>query len=271
MTTSMAAVSHTSNPELAERINPNEGIDQIREIMRRTRQAIAHVQHLPHATLLVRRSAAAQKMALDALKVCRLLEREQFELKQEAAETHLRTQRCAGELLMEQAKNRGGRPVNGSCEAAPSGLEETADRPPTLRDLGIDPHESHRWQRIASIPAVQFEEFIVGTREQGRELTIAAVIHLARQLVSEDRPSAPAERAAPDADLTARGEYYRSRAGMDSMLRLDPRALAADLRRTECDQVLDEISEWHKWITELMAVLKRRSGALSQTSTAAMR
>jgi hypothetical protein len=256
----MAEVANASTSELAERINPNEEIDRIRDIVHQTRQAVAQVQHLPHATLLVRRSAAAHKMMLDALKVCRLLEREQFELKQEAAETHLRTQRCAGELLMEQAKNRGGRPLNGSLQAATSGLEEASDRPPTLRDLGIDPHESHRWQRIASIPAVQFDEFIVGTRREGRELTVAAVIHLARQLVSEGQISTQAERRAPGADLTARGEYYRSKAGIAAMMRLDPRALAADLRRAECEQVLDEISQWHRWLTELIAVLKRRSG-----------
>lgn len=37
----------------------------------------------------------------------------------------------------------------------------------TLADVGIEKVQSHRWQRIASIPEPTFEEFLGETRDEG--------------------------------------------------------------------------------------------------------
>jgi hypothetical protein len=219
-----------------------------------TRHAIDQVQHLSQATLLVRRSSATQKMMLDALKTCRLMEREQFELKQDAAEAHLRTQRCAGELLLEQAKHPGGRPVTVSTPE-----EVRNDTPPTLHDLGIDPHESHRWQRIAGIPAKQFEDFISQTREADRELTVSAAIRYASQLIDASGNGKTQNAVGSRGDMTARGEYYKNRLAIQDMVQIDPRALVVDLRRAECQRVFTEMSQWHRWLTEFLDALRRRA------------
>src|SRR5690348_10978148 len=61
-------------------------------IIRQTREMIRHVDNARDAALLVRRANATEKLLDEALKSYRLLEDEQFELKQDVAETHIRTQ-----------------------------------------------------------------------------------------------------------------------------------------------------------------------------------
>jgi hypothetical protein len=231
----------------SEGVDDTDRMDAAREIVLRTRETIDQVKSLSEATLLVHQSAAAEKMMREALKACRFLEREQFELRQEAAEAHLRTQRCAGELLAKQTKHPGGRPPT------PSIAEGVSSRPSTLRELGIDVHESHRWQRLASIPAEQFEEFIAYMRQQGRELTSAAAIAVASQLLSQERP----RRNTRVVESTARGEYYRMRSVIANLMRLEPRALAADLGPAERANVLTEASRCHQWWAEFVSALTR--------------
>jgi hypothetical protein len=60
--------------------------------------------------------------------------------------------RRAGELLREMDKNKG-------AATPPTLYQPGTALPPTLEDIGIDRHDSSRWQTIAALPATQFEEY----------------------------------------------------------------------------------------------------------------
>jgi hypothetical protein len=51
----------------------------------------------------------------------------------------------------------------------------------TLAEVGIEKHQSHRWQRIASLDAEAFERYLAATKAAGQELTSAGVQREARQ------------------------------------------------------------------------------------------
>src|SRR5215471_21572571 len=72
---------------------------RLTELVQRTREMVRYVNDARDGVMLVRRASATDKLVTEALKGCRLLESEQFTLRQAAAEAHLRTQRRAGELL----------------------------------------------------------------------------------------------------------------------------------------------------------------------------
>jgi len=72
-----------------------------------------------------------------------------------------RAERKAGVLLKEMDKNEGGperRVLSSSVTALP---------PPTLPQLGITRNQSSAWQRIAAIPATDFEEHVDATKAAG--------------------------------------------------------------------------------------------------------
>src|SRR5262249_42450824 len=125
---------------------------------------------------------ATEKLIDEALKSCQLLEEEQFELKQDVAEAHIRTQRRAGELLQQIRRHPGGRP-----SGTPSSVKGVRPQPSTLRELGITVQDSHRWRRIASLPSDAFETFIRDSRAAARELTSARMLaHAQRYRKPED-------------------------------------------------------------------------------------
>jgi hypothetical protein len=227
-------------------------VAQIRGMLKSTREMLDGVGSLADAVFVVRRSDVTQKAIHETLKSYKELEHEQFNIRQDAAESHLRTLRRAGELLMANAKHRGGRP------ATTSTVEEADHQPPTLRQLGINVHESHRWQRIARIPEDQFEEFICTYRNLRRELTVTAALALSRQV----DPDTSAERdgvdhLSADTGATARGEYLRSRQYLASLISVDPRALAADLKTNERRQALAEFNQIQQWTIAFTTALKR--------------
>lgn len=53
----------------------------------------------------------------------------------------------------------------------------------TMADFGINEHQSSRWQTIAVVPDAVFEAYIAETKAQGKDLTSAAVLHLARDFL----------------------------------------------------------------------------------------
>jgi hypothetical protein len=71
------------------------------------------------------------------------------EAEQKAKEIRIRAERKAGELLKTIAK------ATGRFGSAGGRSEEPP--PKTLADYGISKHQSSRWQRLADIPADQFE------------------------------------------------------------------------------------------------------------------
>jgi hypothetical protein len=93
----------------------------------------------------------------------------------DAAELKLRAERRLGELLSEMPKNRGSQGKGVRCHDATT---------PTLDEIGLDKHDSHRCQRIASLDQSTFEEHITTTRAAEKELTTASV-----EMRSTQRPS----------------------------------------------------------------------------------
>jgi N6-adenosine-specific RNA methylase IME4 len=112
---------------------------------------------------------------------------ESLHFQQQAAELKLRAERRAGELLAEMEKNKGGR--------------STTD---TLSEVGVEHHQSSRWQRIASLPEPTFETFLADTVAAGEELTTAGALRLVKATAKEERRESIAA-AAPEAtgDLQA--------------------------------------------------------------------
>jgi hypothetical protein len=82
------------------------------------------------------------------------------QLEIDAAEIRIRAERRLGELLVEQKAtvglNRGlvGRAVSGSF------VEPLKDTRPTLADIGVDKKLSSHAQRVAAIPAAEFEGIV---------------------------------------------------------------------------------------------------------------
>lgn len=89
------------------------------------------------------------------------VQRDSLAMQNEAAELKLRAERKAGELLA----------------ADPNVGKGKSD---TLSHLGVERHQSSRWQRIAALPEPTFEGYIASTRGE-RELTTAGALKLAKQ------------------------------------------------------------------------------------------
>lgn len=49
-----------------------------------------------------------------------------------------------------------------------------------LSELGIEKTQSHRWQRIASVPEDVFEAHVTETKDAKKELTSASVLNTSK-------------------------------------------------------------------------------------------
>ena len=107
-----------------------------------------------------------------------------FEMQNHCAEIKVRAERRMGELLGEMEKNKG---------AATSSQNEIA-LPKKLSDLGIDHNQSHRYQRIASIPEEAFEAHLNETVGNKRELTSAGFQRLAKTIAIDAKSQETPER-----------------------------------------------------------------------------
>jgi hypothetical protein len=221
---------------------------RVRGLVRQVRSMVAAVRTSRDAATLVRRACATEKLVAEMLKACAVMEDEQFELRQAAAEAHLRTQRKAGELLIELAKHPGGRPSGG----APAG-----ERPASLRELGIASHESHRWQRIGRLPEGVFEEYVRDCWEQRRELTIAGALALANRVAREGTDGAHPDVKRSDGRALLE-EYQRCRPHLANMIWLEPGRLAAATSARQRREMLDELQRFRLWVAELMDALRPR-------------
>jgi hypothetical protein len=212
------------------------------------RETVRRVDNARDATLLVRRANAIEKTVSEALKTYSLLGKDQFQLRQEAAEAHLRTQRRAGELLAQLPRNPGGRPRQRSA-----GQGGPSNQPITLRELGVDVHESHRWQRIAAVPEQQFEEYINECRARDAELTIAGMLKLARELIRNDQEAARRPSSLP---MMLR-EYDRARKSVSEMIWLDPERLAVAMQEDQRERELEHLQRLRIWLAEFERALSR--------------
>jgi hypothetical protein len=89
----------------------------------------------------------------------------------QATEIRLLAERQMGEFLKAMPKSEGGRPKETGAREEP--VLDTA--PATLADMGITKKQSARAQKLAEIPAEEFQARIEAAKDEGK-LTTAAVI-----------------------------------------------------------------------------------------------
>jgi N6-adenosine-specific RNA methylase IME4 len=109
----------------------------------------------------------------EALRIYAKQSGQSLEVQNRCAEIKLRAERRAGAILSEMEKNKGARG---------KGVRFHDESAPTLADLGITQAQSHRWQKIAGIPIQDFDTFVAGTKQRGKELTSVSVLRLAHDL-----------------------------------------------------------------------------------------
>jgi hypothetical protein len=220
----------------------------IRHLMSQIHAMARSTADVREAVVVARECGVAVAATREALKACQLAEEEQFQISQEAAEVHLRTQRQAGGLLNAMEMHHGGRPKTDSSVAS---VSEHA--PPTLRDLGLDAHESHRWQRIAGLSTEDFEGYIRESRAKRRELTTAAVLAVASQRARDERVAREGRRPSSKPMLLAK--YERTQQQVAELIWLDPLALASAIGPARRFRVLDELARLRFWMDEVEAAL----------------
>ena len=136
------------------------------------RQMLAEVRTLPDAKELISQAEAFRVYARQADLG--------LEAQNHAGEIKLRAQRKAGELLTEMEKRGGGDAIRTKTRS-----QDVTKLPPTLADLGIEKMQSHRWQKVASLPVDVFEKEIAETKAAQQELTTSRILRLAKDVARE--------------------------------------------------------------------------------------
>lgn len=103
------------------------------------------------------------------------MSRQGLEVQDAAAEIKLRAERRAGEMLAEMDLRGGDR------------RSESKFHDGTLKVLGIDKKQSFRWQLLAYLNEIAFQEYIDETLADGKELTTSGALKLAAKQKAEDR------------------------------------------------------------------------------------
>lgn len=116
----------------------------------------------------------------EALRIYAKQARQSFEMQNHCAEIKIRAERKAGQMLLDQDKNKGA--------VAPA---EERDDIPRLRELGISYSQSSRWQSIAGIPEDTFELHLDRIKEVNQEITSATFLKLAAKLAKESEQDGP--------------------------------------------------------------------------------
>lgn len=102
-------------------------------------------------------------------------------LQQHWLEIRLRAERKAGELLAQEKLSRGGRPPNPETSNSPLQVNSG----PTLEELGVTRNQSWKWQKLATIPAPDFEAAVVAAQSE------AELLRLANKLNAPPAPPPP--------------------------------------------------------------------------------
>ena len=138
------------------------------------------LQNLNNAKALIEKANTAQLKEIisraEALRVYAAQAKQGLIIQNQCAEIKLRAERRIGEQLKETPKLHGAR--------TPTELQDVT---PSLKDLGIERIQSHRWQAVASLPEKEFEKHIAEVRKSNEELTTVGVIKLARDLATIER------------------------------------------------------------------------------------
>ena len=113
---------------------------------------------------------------LDQAEAIRLLaqrDRDSLEIQNMIAESRLRCQRRAGELIPLQFPHGGNR-------ASVSGEHLT------LSDVGVTPKQAHMWQRIADVPENIFDDWIIQMQIANKPLTTNGAYAMSRRIIQPD-------------------------------------------------------------------------------------
>lgn len=120
------------------------------------------------------------KNIIDKAEALRIIAKQigkKLELQNRCAEIKIKAQREGGRRLREMAER-------GERRTAEDGkskvfLEET---PKSLPDLGISKKQAHVWQVIERLPKEDFDDFIIATKNELKELTSAGIFRLSQKL-----------------------------------------------------------------------------------------
>ncbi len=99
--------------------------------------------------------------------------KESPEIIKKASEIKLRSERRAGQILLEMPKDKGGNPNLIAKSPNPSQASRGYHN---LEDLGITYNQSSQWQKIAKMPEETFEEYI----EEEKDITTSGIIRVAK-------------------------------------------------------------------------------------------
>jgi len=107
-----------------------------------------------------------------------------LEMQNLCAELRLRAERKAGELLKEEIK-----PGNPQLSS-----DSTIGKIKNLSDFGLSRYNSSTWQKIASIPEPEFENFLTEQKENKEEITTASALRLHYEINKEAEAKEEKER-----------------------------------------------------------------------------
>jgi len=116
---------------------------------------------------------------------------ESLEMQNDAAEIKLRAERRMGEILAKMELRGGDR------------KSKSRDVILKLDNLGIAPMQSHRYQKIASLPKRDFESYLSEYREAKKEITTSAALKLAKQHTAQHPAPTIIEIPSEDSAITS--------------------------------------------------------------------
>ena len=191
---------------------------------------IARLDSARHA-LVEARTIQDTKKVLDIAKAAEIYaKRQQLSEENIAIATALKVEayRQMGEMLEETERNTGSR-YGGSQSEPPAGHGGSQSEPPTLADLGITKKESHIAQRLAKLPAKEFEQVKAGHVAVSKAIeTVSAkrrpggVSAEQQRILEEGRDAFEGVDALAEADATIRRQQDRLElleAGADDALK----------------------------------------------------
>jgi N6-adenosine-specific RNA methylase IME4 len=135
-----------------------------------------------------------------------------LELVNEAQEYRITAERKGGELLKAMEKAKGGNPNltrNKSLRVA------------TLKDMGVAPMQSSRWQAQASVPEPEFQKWKETTKAKGEELSSNALRKVAKERGRKEKIEEIKTRAAKEPTEGVLGSL-KDGAGQFRCIYLDP-------------------------------------------------
>ncbi len=177
-------------------------------------------------------------------------QKDSLEAQNYAAELKLRAERKLGEMLKETPKQHGARPADMGLQSA---------TPSSLSDLGIEKTQSHRWQKVASLPEAVFEEKIEETKQAGEELTTARMLRVAHDLDVQEKREEVAEqrRAAPCKAL------FRREAAQEFIARFEPESIDLLLTDPPYSTDIDDLDAFlDDWLRQALGLVADTGRAL---------